>query len=182
MIRRIAVFGAESTGKSALAAALARHYGEPWAEEYVRGFWERRAGRIEPWDLATIARGQIANEEAAARAARRLVFCDTDLLTNVLWADVLYGGRIADWVRREAEVRARKYTLYLYCAPDLPWQADPQRCFADQAQWLASAARCRQVLDTRGLPVAVVSGQGTERWRSAVAAVDRVLGGQVAEV
>src|SRR5690606_18017463 len=78
MIRRVVVFGTESTGKSMLAQALAAHYDEPWAEEYVRAFWDARGGEISAWDLATIARGQLANESAAEARARRLIFCDTN--------------------------------------------------------------------------------------------------------
>ena len=36
MVKRIAIFGAESTGKSTLAEELAAHFGEPCVPEYVR--------------------------------------------------------------------------------------------------------------------------------------------------
>ncbi|MCC5025725.1 MAG: ATP-binding protein [Candidatus Synoicihabitans palmerolidicus] len=166
--------GTESTGKSALAAALAAHYGERWAQEYVRGFWERREGVITSWDLATIARGQLANEEEAMQKAKRVVFCDTNLLSNVLWADELYDGKIASWVREEAEVRAAGYALYLYCEPDLPWEEDTQRVFRDREAWLASAERCRKMLDTRGLAYVSVRGKGEERVAMGIAAVERM--------
>lgn len=177
MVKRIAIFGTESTGKSALAAALADHFGEPCALEYVREFWERRCGDISAWDLATIARGQIANEEEAVLAAKQLVICDTDLLTNVLWADVLYGGRISDWVRDAAEARSRQYALYLFCEPDLPWEPDPQRVFSDTATWLDSAEKCRAVLTERKLPFVSVRGAGPARVRGAIDAVERLLNG-----
>ena len=68
-IQRIAVFGTESTGKTSLAQKLAAHFGEPWAGEFVREFWDARAGKISATDLGTIALGQMANEDGAA--ARR---------------------------------------------------------------------------------------------------------------
>ncbi len=176
MIRRVVVFGTESTGKSMLAQALAAHYDEPWAEEYVRAFWDARGGEISAWDLATIARGQLANESAAEARARRLIFCDTNLLSNVLWADELYDGRIADWVRAEADARASDYTLYLFCEPDLPWAPDPQRVFSDSKTWLESAEKCRAMLTSRGLDYVSIRGSGERRLATAIAAVDRLLG------
>ncbi|MCF3650682.1 AAA family ATPase [Synoicihabitans lomoniglobus] len=175
MVKRVAIFGTESTGKSSLAAALAAHFDEPCAAEYVREFWDRRGGEIAAWDLATIARGQIANEETAVLAARRVVFCDTDLLTNVLWADVLYDGKISDWVREAAEARSRQYAMYLFCEPDLPWEQDPQRVFADAEAWRQSAERCRAVLMDRGLPCVSIRGTGDARLSQAIAVVEKVL-------
>lgn len=172
---RIALFGTESTGKSALAAALAAHYGEPWAPEYVRQFWDEHDARIVADDLDAIARGQIANEEAAAARARRVVFCDTDLLTNVLWADLLFPGACPKWVREEAEQRSRHYALYLHCDTDLPWGPDPQRSFPDPADRARLRALWHETLVLRRLPHERISGRDAARETRAIAAVDRIL-------
>lgn len=174
-VKRVVLFGTESTGKSALAAALAEHFDTSWAPECVRSFWDRHDGRIQGSDLVTIARGQIANEETAAAAAEGVVFCDTDLLMNVRWADELFPGCCPDWVRRAADQRSRAYALYLYCEPDLAWEEDPQRSFGDPAAWQDSAHRCRLMLDERQLPYATVSGVGSDRFEMAKAAVEVML-------
>lgn len=178
-VARVAIVGTESTGKSALAAGLARHFDEPWAQEYVRAFWDERRGGIEAEDLATIAQGQIDNEEAAARVARQVVFCDTDLLANVHWADELYDGAIAPWVRVAAEERMGRYTLYLYCEPDLEWEPDPQRVFAERDLWLASAKRCWARYSSHDLPLVQIRGRGEERLQQAIAVVVARLKGQL---
>lgn len=172
---RIAIFGPESTGKSMLAEALAAHFDEPWAPEYVRAFWEERAGRIAAVDLDAIARGQIAAEEAAAARARRVVFCDTELLTNVLYADLLFPGGCPAWVRAEAEVRARRYAVYLRCESDLPWADDPQRCFPATEDRGRMREHWRAALASRDLPHVTIAGLGAERLARAVAAVEAVL-------
>lgn len=172
---RIALFGPESTGKSSLAERLAAHFGEPWAPEYVRGFWDAHAGRIVAGDLDAIARGQIAGEEAAAAKARRVMFSDTELLTNVLWADLLFPGHCPAWVRAEAEVRSRRFALYLLCDTDLAFEPDPQRCFPDEA----GRERCRRLwletLERRKLPFVRIHGDWAQREARAVEAVREVL-------
>lgn len=174
---RVALFGPESTGKTSLASWLAAEFGEPWAPEYVRSFWDARGGRIEAEDLEVIARGQIEAEEAAARRARRIVFCDTELLTNVLWADLLFPGRCPPALRMEADRRCQAYALYLFCETDLPFEPDPQRCFPDEA----GRARCRELwraaLDSRSLRHATISGAMNERRLQARQAVERLLSG-----
>ena len=174
---RIAIFGTESTGKTTLAQKLAAHFGEPWAPEFVREFWDSRGGIITAADLDAIARGQIANEERAAARARRVLLCDTELLTCTLWNDLLFPGACPAWVRAEADRRARGYARYLLCDTDLPFVPDPQRCFPDPA----GRARCRQLwrekLEERGLAFVEIRGDGAQREAAAIAAVTALLAG-----
>jgi NadR type nicotinamide-nucleotide adenylyltransferase len=168
---RIAIFGPESTGKTSLAQALAAHFQEPCAPEYVRAFWDQHAGVITAADLPAIARGQMEAEDAAATRARRRVFADTELLTNVLWADLLFPGACEPWVRQEADARARRFRLYLLCGTDVPFSPDPQRCFPDDAGREMCARLWRETLEQRALPFIEIRGDWSERERRAIAAV-----------
>jgi HTH-type transcriptional repressor of NAD biosynthesis genes len=170
-IRRIAVFGTESTGKTTLAQKLAAHFGEPWAPEFVREFWDLRGGNITADDLGTIALGQIANEDHALTRARRLVFCDTELLTCTLWNDWLFPGACPAWVRTAAEERAGGYALWLLCDADIPWSPDPQRSFPNAADRERGRRLWRETLVKRGLPFVDIRGDSAERERTAIAAV-----------
>lgn len=174
-IKRVAIFGTESTGKTTLAQKLAAHFGESWSPEFVREFWDIREGKIIASDLGTIALGQIANEDAALAKARRVVFSDTELLTNVLWADVLFPGRCPEWVRQEAEVRAREFSLYLLCDTDVAFAPDPQRCFPDEAARTRHRDLWRQTLEMRRLPFVEIRGKWAMREATAIAAVETVL-------
>ena len=174
-VKRIAIFGTESTGKTSLAERLARHFGEPWSREFVREFWDRQEGKITAADLDAIGRGQIANEEAAAREARRVVFCDTDLLTCTLWNDVLFPGACPAWERDMAEQRAKAFALYLLCDTDVPFAPDPQRCFPDEESRQRFRRLWRDALVSRGLPFVEIQGAWNERERTAIAAVESVL-------
>jgi NadR type nicotinamide-nucleotide adenylyltransferase len=173
--KRIVLFGTESTGKTLLAQRLAAHFGEPWAEEFVREFWEIRGGKIAAEDLGTIALGQIANEDRALAAARRAVFFDTDLLTCTVWNDVLFPGACPPWVRFEAEERAREVALWLLCDTDVPFEPDPQRSFPEAAGRARAREIWRAALTVRGLPFVEVRGDWPERARTAIAAVERAL-------
>lgn len=175
MTLRIAVFGPECSGKSTLAAALARHFEAPRADEYVRAFWDAHQGRITAADLGAIARGQMAAEDAAAARARDLVICDTELLTNTLWDDLLFPGACPAWVRAEAERRSRAYALYLLCDNDIPFEDDVQRCFPDAAGRAMCRRLWRAAVLERDLPHVEIRGGREERLHTAIAAVERAL-------
>jgi NadR type nicotinamide-nucleotide adenylyltransferase len=176
-VRRIAIFGTESTGKTSLAERLALHFGEPWSREFAREFWDRHDGTIGPSDLDAIGRGQITNEEEAAAAATRVVFCDTELITCTLWNDVLFPGACPAWVREEAEVRAKRFARYLLCDADVPFVPDPQRCFPDDEAREQARRLWRHALVSRQLPFVEIGGDWPERERTAIAAVEEILRG-----
>jgi HTH-type transcriptional repressor of NAD biosynthesis genes len=84
--KRICILGAESTGKTTLAAALADRFQTVWVPEYAREYLEAKNRACEWSDMVPIAEGQIALEERLARQANRILICDTNLLATMLWS------------------------------------------------------------------------------------------------
>jgi nicotinamide riboside kinase len=156
-----------------LAQALARHFEEPLSGEYVRQYWDEHNAHIGPEDLDAIARGQVAGEDLAASAARKLVVHDTDLLTCTLWDDLLFPGHCPAWARTVAEERARRCTLFLLCNTDLPFEPDPQRCYPDAEGREMCMRLWRNALVSRSLPFAEVRGCAEARMDCALQAVGK---------
>ncbi|MEO7578768.1 MAG: ATP-binding protein [Massilia sp.] len=118
---RIAILGAESSGKSTLAAALAAHYRTEWVPEYLREFVDT-AGRVpREEDQYPIARTQMERENAAARRATRFLFCDTTPLMTALYSKV-YWGRV--YHQLAALDAVHDYAVTFVTAPDGPWVPD----------------------------------------------------------
>lgn len=174
-VLRIALFGPECSGKSTLARKLAEHFNEPWAAEYVREFFDAHDGDIQARDLSAIARGQIANEEMAVNRARRLCFCDTELITNTLWADLLFPGQCPAWIREAAEQRSRHYAIYLFCENDIDFVDDGQRCFLDEAGRRRGRDLWHAALTDRKLTFVEISGSLDERLARAIQSLECLL-------
>jgi NadR type nicotinamide-nucleotide adenylyltransferase len=141
-----------------------------WVSEFARGLLDHKAGRCDPADIPVIARGQVAAEDAIARQADRVLFCDTDPLTTTIWSDVLFGDCPA-WVRAEAD--RRTYDLYLLTDVDVPWVDDAQRYLPDRRREFFD--RCEAELRKRGRRYVTVRGPWDERRTTAVAAVESLL-------
>jgi len=169
-VKRVCVFGPESTGKSTLARDLAEHFHTVHVTEFARGLLDQKQGRCDPEDIPLIARGQAASEDALARQANRVLICDTDLLTTSVWSDVLFGSCPA-WIVEEAE--RREYDLYLLTDVDAPWVADSQRYLPHRREEFRD--RCIRVLESRSRPYVRISGSWEQRLRQARKAVDRLI-------
>lgn len=165
---RVAVVGAESTGKTTLARALAARRATAWVPEYARGYLEERGGTCRPEDLPAIARGQADAEGRLAREADRVLFCDTDLLTTALWSERYFGEVDGEVSRLAADGR---YGLTLLCGNDLPWVGDGLRDSPGHREWFRR--RFEEELDARGRPWRPVAGTGEARLAAAEAAVDQ---------
>lgn len=169
--RRVVVFGPESTGKTTLARRLATHYSTVWVPEWARGHLDPNGGACTVQDIARIALGQAASEDALARQAERVLICDTDTLTTTIWSDV-YFHQVEPWIADLA--RERRHDLYLLCDIDVPWVDDGQRDMPHRRAEFRE--RCRQALESHQRPYVTLSGGWDERFRTAVAAIDRLLG------
>lgn len=169
-LRRVCIFGPESTGKSTLTADLARHFDTLYVHEYARPLLNYKDGHCDYPDIERIARGQAAAEDALAPRANRVLFCDTDPLTTTLWSDVLF-GKCPDWVQQEAE--RRTYDLYLLLDTDVDWVDDTQRYFPEPEKRRAFFERCKEALDQRNRPYVHIHGSWAERFKRAVAGVEQ---------
>ncbi len=63
MIRKVAIIGPESTGKSTLSMRLASHYQTLWVPEYARQYLESRGSAYTYDSLLEIAKGQVKLED-----------------------------------------------------------------------------------------------------------------------
>jgi NadR type nicotinamide-nucleotide adenylyltransferase len=169
-VLRVAVLGAESSGKSTLCEALARRYGTVWVPEYLREFVETK-GRV-PFeaDQFGIARTQRAREDAAAASAQRVLFCDTTPLMTALYSRV-YWGRVDEEL---AALSGRHdYALTLVTAPDTPWIPDGLMRESEEVRERVYAMVVEE-LDERRIPFVLVQGDLPHRVRQVEQAL-RVL-------
>jgi HTH-type transcriptional regulator, transcriptional repressor of NAD biosynthesis genes len=126
--KRVCVLGAESTGTTTLAKALAEHLQTARVEEYGREYSAVKLAKNDPdWraeEFTAIAEEQTRREDWAACQANRLLICDTNTLATVLWHR-RYMGRHSQAV---AEIASRgKCDLYLLTGDEIPFVQDGLR-------------------------------------------------------
>lgn len=174
-VHRVAIFGAESTGKTTLAMQLASRFQTAWVVEYGRGYCDDRdARKLTLDDFDAIARGQIEAEDNAARLANRVLICDTDIRTTATWSEIIRGTQ-SRWLAGVAA--ERKYAHAILLLDDVPWVDDGTRVLRDQRAHHTKLLESE--LRTSRQPFTCVGGTFDRRFTEAVSIVEAVLRSQV---
>lgn len=185
--RRVIAVGAESTGTTTIASALAAHYrarGGVWADtrwvpEFGRELTARKM-RARPdlpvaeltWDRAdfaeVVAEQNRAEDEAAALGSP-ILFGDTDAAATAIWE-----RRYLDSTSPAVLAAARPPDLYLLTDHEgVPFEDDGMRDGEHLRAWMTGLFRER--LATLGVPVVELHGPHETRLSLAVAACDALL-------
>ena len=173
-VKRVSLMGAESTGTTTQTERLAQEFDTVWIGEYGREYGAPKDARGEPWtsdEFVHIARVQQQREDEAARRANGILFCDTDALATALWHEHYMGGPSPETV---ALAWSRRYDLTFLTATDIPWEDDGTR--NSDAVRQRMHVRFEEELRRRPEPIVELRGSLEERTRTAVEAIDRVLG------
>jgi HTH-type transcriptional repressor of NAD biosynthesis genes len=172
--RRVCVLGAESTGTTTMAQALAGHYQTNWVAEYGREYSEIKSARGDAhWlsdEFVHIAREQNRREDQTARVCNRLLICDTNAFATALWHR-RYMNSPNDAVAELA--RDRKYDLYLLTGDEIPFVQDGlrdgQHIRHMMHQWFVEA------LGQQLTPWRLLFGDHETRLKSAIAFIDELF-------
>lgn len=170
-IKKIAVVGPESTGKSTISAQLAAHYNTVWVPEYAR---EYCAALIAPctWqDEINMFRGQIKLEKQMLLQANKILICDTTFITVKIWSDHIFGESPREVID---ELPKRPYDLYLLMNIDLAWQDDPLRDFPHMREHFMEV--WHKELKALDADYHIISGSDQQRLANAIEKVNGFLG------
>ncbi len=182
----VAVLGAESTGKTTLAAGLAlalalRDSGEPnrlrtaWVPEVLRMWCDEHGRTPQAHEQAAILQAQHARINAAA-CSHDVVVCDTTGLMTAVYSELIFGDR---GLHALAVALHRRMAFSLLTALDLPWVSDGHQRDGPHVREPVDNA-IRKLLVQHALPFAVVGGSGPVRLQQGLAALGPLLRQRVA--
>jgi NadR type nicotinamide-nucleotide adenylyltransferase len=168
-IKKIAVIGPESTGKTMLSAQLASHFDTVWVPEYAREYLDRLGRPYKQEDLLEIAKGQVQSEDMLSVEANRLLICDTNLVVVKIWSDVKYGS-CNEWISKE--MTKRKYDHHFLMDIDLPWKYDPYREHPHMREFLFG--KYQDELNRLKSTYSIISGNFNARLERAIEIIMRL--------
>lgn len=170
---RVALLGAESTGKTQLSLDLAaglraRGLQVAVVAEYLREWCVREGRTPRPEEQLPIAQEQERRVDTAA-GAHDVVIADTTSVMVAIYSAMLFAdGTLLQF----AQERLRTYHAVLVTGLDLPWVADGLQRDGPHVREPVDAL-VRSALESAGVPYQVVYGAGAARVDNAMAALAR---------
>jgi nicotinamide riboside kinase len=169
---KIALIGAESTGKSQLAFALGGRLRQSGltvhrVDEYLREWCDAHQRTPRQDEQRHIAETQIARVLAAPVGA--VVIADTTPLMTAIYSQILFND---DSLNALAMAHQAIYEVTLLTGLDVPWVGDGLQRDGPHVREPVDAA-VRQMLGLTGLPYQVVYGTGQQRLDNALFCIGR---------
>ncbi len=173
-VKRVAIIGAESTGKTTLASTLAKHYQTNWVPEYARTYCDGKLfSDYSTWrteEFTHIAVMQLQMEDMLAQSANRVLLCDTDPFATSVW-HFRYMGTEAPQVLQLASIR--HYDTYLLTDDAIPFVQDGTRdgehIRHQMHQWFIER------LNASRRPYTIICGDLDTRVKQGIRVIDQLL-------
>lgn len=162
LITNVVFLGAPSTGKTTLAAHLAREFNTLWMPEYGREYWEKYQidRRLTLDQLVEIAEEHLKREEVLLRDSNGFLFTDTNAMTTHLFA-LYYHGRSHSRLIELADLCAARYDFFFLCDVDIPYEDSWDRSGAGNRDEFHE--RIVRDLNERKIPYHLLRGSLEER-------------------
>ncbi len=176
---KIALIGAESTGKTELALALAERLNESTGlrcvavPEFLRQ-WCVDTGRTPRADEQAAIADEQARRIESACATHDVVIADTTPLMTAVYSELLFDDRT---LYPMAIAFQHRFRLNLLMALDLPWVADGMQRDGEHVRAPVDQA-VRTALIDAGIAWHVIAGQGPDRGNVALDVIGAALRGK----
>ncbi|MFY7942776.1 MAG: AAA family ATPase [Burkholderiaceae bacterium] len=171
----IALLGAESTGKTQLAAALGQTLSDSGKKaavvnEYLREFCDQHGRTPSQAEQTHIADEQTRRIDQMAPHFE-VVIADTTALMTAVYSDKVFGDRS---LYTQALLSHRRVNLTLVTALDIAWEPDGLQRDGPEVREPVDAM-IRAALRQAGLDYSVVTGQGAKRQHSALRCIEHAM-------
>jgi HTH-type transcriptional repressor of NAD biosynthesis genes len=169
-VKKIALMGPESVGKSTMSMKLAEHFETNYVEEYGRTIFEENGNNVSVNDFTKIMKGRQELEDKLIKNSNKLLICDTEDITTYLFSKMYYPN---DYIRIEDELLSimgdkKSYDLYILLKPDCEWVQDGTREFGGEEERQIHYNVIKNELIDRGYNFIEVGGNWESRFNKCV--------------
>jgi len=127
-VKRVAVVGTESVGKSTLVKKLAKFYNTNFVHEIGRDYCEKYSNKltIDMFDKIVIEHYMLT--EKLCETSNKVLFVDSEAITSAYYLKMYFNAK-SRFI--ESIIEKQHFDFWLYLEPDVKWVADGYRFLGD---------------------------------------------------
>lgn len=161
-MKKIAIVGPESSGKTTLAIVLSKILQGIYVNEYARNYLNKhKTYTINDLDIFAFKQNEIINN--ASQTENNFLIADTSIIVIEIWSMLKY-KKLSKSIKRLSE--KENFDYYLLCKPDIPWKWDKQREAPNDRIKIYNAYK--NLLSTRNYNYTVIGGKLNQRIKSSL--------------
>lgn len=178
-VKKIAIIGPESTGKTTLCNTLAQHFNCTWVPEYARHYLETKGTAYTFENLKEIADGQIELEQAALATLKinkinttPILISDTNLIVIKVWSEYVFNKCDNSIL---SQIAFQIYDGYILCNTDVPWVKDNLREYPKITDREKLFHFYKEELAGQHTPWVIIKGNYKERTIAAIKFIEQII-------
>lgn len=175
-VKKVAVVGTESCGKSTLVKKLAKLYNTNFVEEVGRRYCDKYSNRLTKEMFNLIAMEHFLEQERMTVNSDKVIFVDTEATVTQFYLGKYFPGQKSDLI--EELIKLQNYDLVIFLEPDVEWVDDGLRVDREESIRKKNDEEMKNMFKERGINFVIVKGDYNERFNTARKLVDNLFKGK----
>ncbi len=168
-VKRIAVVGTESCGKSTLTAKLAKFFNTNYVHEVGRDYCIKYKNMLTQDKFNSIAMSHLLLQDTMSEESNKMLFVDSEAVVTQYYLDMYSkkNGFTADGEFIDSIIKLQKFDLVLYMEPDVDWVDDGYRFMGSNKERYDNNITLKNMFAKYGIQYTIISGNYSERFNKA---------------
>jgi HTH-type transcriptional repressor of NAD biosynthesis genes len=172
-VKKVALVGTESCGKTTLAKKLAKFYNTNWVHEVGRDYCEKYGNQLTPEMFNLIGMEHFLLQSKKAEESNKLLFVDSEATITQYYLNMYFGGQKSQLL--EEIIKLQDYDLVLHLEPDVKWVADGLRFGGEDKVRKTNNELLKKMYTERKIPLVSITGNYDSRFNKAREAIDALF-------
>jgi HTH-type transcriptional repressor of NAD biosynthesis genes len=171
-VKRIAVIGTESCGKSTLVKNLARVFNTNYVAEYGRDICEEYSNFLTKNMFDEIAFKQKVHEIDKVKDSNKVLFIDSEVVVTQYYFNIYFNNEKELY---NEMAKNQEYDLYLFLEPDVKWVADGLRSQGEEKVREDNNEVLKGMFDELGIEYKIINGDYLNRFNKSFKLVNDLI-------
>jgi HTH-type transcriptional repressor of NAD biosynthesis genes len=172
-VKKVALVGTESCGKSTLTKKLAKLYNTNFVEEVGRRYCDKYSDHLTKEMFNLIAMEHFLEQEEKLSRSNKVLLVDTDAVVTQFYLNKYFPGEKFPLIEKIAKIQ--DYDLVLFLEPDVKWVDDGLRKDKEAEIRRTNNEEMKKMYIERGIPFISISGNYQERFDKARNSIDALF-------